>query len=90
MSITALWGDDMPNKVEITSAVHLSLDRIYKAIADDGFRTQIVNEFYRRAEPYIPMDTGALAATTNITPEYVEFTVPYAHYQWEGKNLKSN
>ncbi len=79
----------MPNRVEITSKVTVNLDRVFKAVMDDSFKTQIVNEFYTLADPYVPMDTGDLATTTNITPEFVEYSVPYAHYQWEGKNLRS-
>ena len=33
---------------------------------------------------YVPMDSGALDQTVDITPEYVHYKSPYAHFQWEG------
>ena len=35
--------------------------------------------------PYVPMDSGHLDQTVNITPEYVHYKSPYAHFQYEGK-----
>lgn len=36
-------------------------------------------------EPYIPMETGTLSNMRRTTPEYVEYTAPYAHYQYMGE-----
>lgn len=36
-------------------------------------------------QPYVPMQTGVLANTLSITPNYLEYTAPYAHYQYMGE-----
>ena len=53
-------------------------------LIDDTTMLQVHNEFARMCDPYVPMDTGTLAQTTEITPEGVRYTQPYAHYQYEG------
>lgn len=35
--------------------------------------------------PYVPMDSGNLDKKVKITPEYVQYLSPYAHFQYEGK-----
>lgn len=42
------------------------------------------NVFYKYMEPYVPMQEGVLAHQVEITPNYVDFTAPYAHYMYEG------
>lgn len=37
--------------------------------------------------PYVPMDTGMLDQTVEITEDYVHYKVPYAHYQWNGNGF---
>lgn len=44
----------------------------------------IHNALAKELNPYVPMQTGTLAQTTVITPKYVEYTQPYAHYQYTG------
>lgn len=89
LSITGLWGDIVPNRVKVTSSINLNLDRIYKSLDSDEFRIFIANDFARLAGKYVPRETGTLEETVNITPEYVDYMVPYAHYQWAGENLVS-
>lgn len=36
-------------------------------------------------EPYVPMETGMLSQVVAITPESVEYRMPYAHYLYEGE-----
>lgn len=38
-------------------------------------------------DPYVPMDTGALSQTVNITEDYVHYKVPYAHRVHEGNGM---
>ena len=35
-------------------------------------------------DKYVPMDSGVLAGTIVKGQNYVEYTQPYAHYQWKG------
>lgn len=37
--------------------------------------------------PYVPMDTGMLDQTVDITPEYVHYKVPYAHKVHDGDGM---
>ena len=49
------------------------------------------SEYHRLLTPYVPMETGALSETVDIKGEsgsgYVEYTSPYAHYQYEGRAM---
>lgn len=42
------------------------------------------NALAKQMDPYVPMDTGMLSTSRLITPHYVEYTQPYAHYQYTG------
>ena len=59
-------------------------------IKNDKFRTEINTEFARLCEPYVPMQDGALAQNVLITPRYVRWTQPYAHYQYVGEVFGPN
>ena len=54
---------------------------------DETLKFRIAAEFERYCDPYVPFKTGALAQTTNVTPDYVEYLVPYAHYQYVGEHF---
>ena len=41
----------------------------------------------RHMEQYVPRLTGQLRTSAKITPFHVTYNTPYAHYQWEGKNI---
>lgn len=56
-------------------------------LIDDTLMLRIHAAFERYCEPYVPFLTGALAQTTNVTSQYVEYLVPYAHYQYEGDDF---
>ena len=36
-------------------------------------------------EPYVPMREGALMSNVQVTPEFVHYMSPYAHYQYAGE-----
>lgn len=56
-----------------------------KRIFSDDVRKYANTRLHAYCSPYVPMDSGALDQTVNITPEYVHYKSPYAHFQWEGK-----
>ncbi len=58
---------------------------IFDRIFDEETRTYIHTRLHAFMSPYVPMDSGMLDQNVNITPYYVEYKVPYAHYQWTGK-----
>ena len=44
-------------------------------------------EFWRLYFPYVPMDTGTLAESVEITPKYVRHIVPYAAKIYYGDHM---
>lgn len=50
---------------------------------DKGVRLYANQRLAHYCEPYVPMDTGALAQP-RITSECITYRGPYAHYQYEG------
>lgn len=56
-------------------------------LVDETLMLQIHSAFERYCEEYVPFLTGALAQTTRVTPEYVEYIQPYAHYQYVGEDF---
>ena len=64
-----------------------AIDSMDDLLNDETLKLRIASEFERYCEPYVPFLTGMLAQTTEVTPDYVEYTVPYAHYQYVGENF---
>lgn len=58
--------------------------RKLNSLKDEDTMLQIHNEFARMCDPYVPMRSGTLAQTTEITSKSVRYTSPYAHYQYTG------
>lgn len=54
-------------------------------ILGDDTRLYANTRLHALCDPYTPMDSGMLSQNVEITPEYVQYKSPYAHYQWEGK-----
>lgn len=59
--------------------------QISKRIFDDSTMTYIHTRLHAYCSGYVPMDSGMLDQTVDITPECVHYKSPYAHFQWEGK-----
>ena len=57
------------------------------AFIDDTLMLRVHSLFERYCEPYVPFLTGALSQTTEVTPEYVKYKVPYAHRQYVGEDF---
>ena len=51
---------------------------------DETLMKRIHSAFERYCEPYVPFLHGPLSQTTEVTSDYVEYKVPYAHYQYTG------
>lgn len=52
---------------------------------DGRVQRQFTVECARQMDPYVPMRQGTLKNTRFIGPDYVEYRMPYAHYQYVGK-----
>ena len=53
-------------------------------LLDDKTMLEIHNLLAKYCDPYVPMLEGPLSQTLEITPRYVRYTQPYAHYQYTG------
>lgn len=58
--------------------------QIANRIFDDAAMTYVHTRLHAYCSDYVPMDSGMLDQTVEITPEYVHYKSPYAHFQWEG------
>ena len=63
---------------------------VSRIIADLGIepngRVQkfFTNTCYRYMDKYVPMDNGDLRTIVDIGPNYIDYEMPYAHYQYVG------
>ena len=68
--------------------IHLNVikvsSRFRKVINDPKVTLAMHNTFAKEMNPYVPMQTGVLSQSIEITPDYVRYTQPYAHYQYTG------
>lgn len=48
---------------------------------------EIHDLLYKMCDPYVPFLEGPLSQTVHVTPQYVEYKQPYAHYQYVGEHF---
>lgn len=72
-------------KVEVDLNDTDIVSRFTSLCSDESVMLQIHNLLAQMCDPYVPMETGNLAQTLEITPEYVRYISPYAHYQYTGE-----
>ncbi len=60
-----------------------TFDRIF----NDNVMLYANTRVHALCSPYVPMDSGALDQTVNITKGYVEYKVPYARKMYYGQGL---
>ena len=70
--------------VKIDSINFVGVEKMLAALADDKIMTEIHQLFAKHMEPYVPMKEGMLAHNYTVTPQYVGYNQPYAHYQYTG------
>ena len=58
--------------------------QILDRILDDSAMTYAHTRLHAYCSDYVPMDSGMLDQTIDITPKSVHYKSPYAHFQWEG------
>lgn len=59
----------------------------FRRIFGEGTMTYVHTRLHAYMSPYVPMETGMLDETVDITPKCVHYKVVYAHRQWDGKNF---
>lgn len=64
--------DDIINKLELVTK-------------DETARLAISNTLAKKCNPYVPMQSGTLADTHEVSAEGVRYTQPYARYQYYGE-----
>lgn len=52
-------------------------------LLDSQTMLEVHNLFAKMMEPYVPF--GSDLANMEVTPDYVKYDTPYAHYHYEGK-----
>jgi hypothetical protein len=71
-----------PLTVKINNA---KIKQLLEDVIDDKTMLAIHTLFAKMCDPYVPMKSGALSQTIEITPDGVRYTQPYAHYQYIGE-----
>ena len=76
----------MSEVLNIDAEVDISAlaDKFRYLCDDPTLKLNIHDTLAKKCDPYVPMLTGDLSQTLDITPEYVRYTQPYAHYQYHG------
>lgn len=62
-------------------------ERTVRRILGDGVKVYANTRLHAYCSPYVPMDTGMLDQTVDITKDYVHYKAPYAHKLWTGDGL---
>lgn len=70
--------------VEAKIDVKKLLRQFEQLTTDETAMLEIYNLFAKLIEPWVPMDNGILAHGYEITPNYLRYPGPYAHYQYMG------
>ena len=55
------------------------------SLVDAKTMLEVHNKFAQFCNEYVPMDEGVLSQTVQITPEFVRYYAPYAHYMYVGE-----
>lgn len=69
--------------IDDTVMVNLQLN-IQNIPQNAEMMTEIHQTLAAYLNPYVPARTGMLSTNTRVTPQYVEYISPYAHYMYEG------
>ena len=72
---------DVIVNTEVSFDVNKLIHQFDGLITDDKTMLEIYNLFAKVIEPWVPMDTGILAHGYEVTPNYLRYHGPYAHYQ---------
>ena len=62
-------------------------DRFTQLCNDPTLKLNMHRVLAKKCDPYVPYLNGPLSKTVQVTPEYVEYIQPYAHYQYHGVNF---
>ena len=75
----------MSNFVNVTAKINdAAIQAKLQNLCDDATMLEIHNLLAKMCDPYVPFLEGPLSQTIEVTSEYVRYTQPYAHYQYNG------
>ncbi len=78
----------MGNVVDVSVKIDdQALQQKLANLCDNDTMLEIHNLLAKYCDPYVPFLEGPLSQTTEITPNYVRYTQPYAHYQYYGDHF---
>lgn len=64
--------------------------KIKRICSSDVVGLFAARETARNVEKYVPKREGVLRQSAVISPFLIEYTAPYAHYQWEGVSKRGS
>lgn len=74
-------------KITVKEVTLANQQKTIQRILGEGVKTYANTRLHAYCSPYVPMDTGMLDQTVDITKDYVHYKVPYAHKNYVGENL---
>ena len=79
----------MPERLTVKVNIDLSQfeSRFAQVCSDPELMLGIHNLLAKKCDPYVPYLNGPLSKTVEITPQYIQYVQPYAHYQYHGVNF---
>lgn len=75
-------------KLALRSVKINNKNKIFNRIFDAETKKYANTRLHAYCSPYVPMNTGYLDQTVDITTEYVHYKAPYAHKIWTGEDMK--
>lgn len=76
---------DMGQNVKVK--INIDLQKVGESKITDDIRLFAANDMFRLMSPYVPMDTGMLWQTVEVSTKGVHYKQPYARYQYNGTNF---
>ena len=59
-------------------------DRFVDLCNDPTLKLNMHRVLAKKCDPYVPYLNSPLSRTVQVTPDYIEYVQPYAHYQYHG------
>lgn len=74
-------------KISVKEVKIANQQKTVQRILGDGVKVYANTRLHAYCSPYVPMDTGYLDQTVDITKDYVHYKAPYAHRMYEGDGM---
>ena len=78
----------MPQQVKVR--INVDLEKAGQSKITDDVKLYAAKDMHRLMTPYVPMDTGMLMQTVDISKRGVHYKVPWARRQYNGVNFRHN